>query len=152
MGRERDQSKGTTRTLTEKGKHTKPPLTTEQCYQLVGRSSAGSPRIIAGLVVAGMFIVIAAICAIFFVLVRRRVRERAIYERAARANSPSWLLDQKILATALQTRRALGLQRIVPIVLLGFNGRVNIARAAQRRRKLTGVHKDEVLSLQWKNR
>jgi hypothetical protein len=76
--------------------------------------------VVASLVIAGIFIVIAAIGAIIFALVRRRVRERAIVERAARANSPSWLLDPKILATALQAGRALGWQRIVPIVLLGF--------------------------------
>jgi len=76
--------------------------------------------VIAGLMVAGIFIVIAAIGAIIFALVRRRVRERAILERAVRANSPSWLIDPKILATALQTGRALGWQRMVPIALLGF--------------------------------
>jgi hypothetical protein len=90
------------------------------CVALYGWLSLQLGGVTAGLVVAGIFIMIAAICAIFFALVRRRVRERAILERAARANSPSWLLDPKILATALQTGRALGWQRIVPIVLLGF--------------------------------
>jgi hypothetical protein len=90
------------------------------CVALYGWLSLQLGGVNAGLVVAGIFIMIAAICAIFLALVRRRVRERAILERAARANSPSWLLDPKILATALQTGRALGWQRIVPIVLLGF--------------------------------
>jgi hypothetical protein len=76
--------------------------------------------VIAGLVVAGVFIVIAAIGAIICALLRRRVKERAIVERAAMATSPSWLLDPKILTPALQVGRALGWQRIVPIVLLGF--------------------------------
>src|SRR5215831_10585030 len=76
--------------------------------------------VIAGLVVAGIFIVIAAIGAIICALVRRGVRRRAIVERAALSNSPSSLLDPKILATAVQAGRALGWQRIVPIVLLGF--------------------------------
>jgi Na+/proline symporter len=76
--------------------------------------------VIASLVVAGIFVAIAVIGAIICALVRRRVRKRAIVERAALANSPSSLLDPKILATALQAGRALGWQRIVPIVLLGF--------------------------------
>ena len=76
--------------------------------------------VIASLVVAGIFVVIAAIGAIICALVRRRVRKRALVERAALSNSPSSLLDPKSLATALQAGRALGWQRIVPIVLLGF--------------------------------
>ena len=48
------------------------------------------------------------------------MRQRAIVERAAQANAPSYLLDPKILGAALQAGRALGWQRIVPIVLLGF--------------------------------
>jgi len=90
------------------------------CVALYGWLSLQLGGVIAGLVVAGIFIVLAAIGAILFALVRRRVRERAILERAARANSPSWLLDPKILAAGLQVGRALGWQRIVPIVLLGF--------------------------------
>jgi hypothetical protein len=76
--------------------------------------------VIASLVVAGIFIVIAAIGTIICTLLRRSVKKRAIVERAARADSPSWLLDPKILTPALQAGRALGWQRIVPIVLLGF--------------------------------
>jgi hypothetical protein len=89
--------------------------------------------IVAGLVVAGIFIVIAAIGAIICALVRRRVRERAIVERAALATSPSWLLDPKLLAPALQAGRALGWQRIVPIVLLGFMA-TQLTRGQPRRR------------------
>jgi hypothetical protein len=73
--------------------------------------------VIASLVVAGIFIVIAAILAIICALVRGRVRQRAIVERA---NLPSWLLNPKVLTPALQAGRTLGWQRIVPIVLLGF--------------------------------
>ena len=76
--------------------------------------------IVAGLVVAGIFIVIAVIGAIICALLRRRVKERAIVERAALTNSPSWLLDPKIVTPALQVGRALGWQRIVPIALLVF--------------------------------
>ena len=77
--------------------------------------------IYAGLIVAGFFILVALIAAIVAVATRRRARERAILERAARAHaSSSWLLDPKILATAMQAGRAVGWQRIVPLALLGF--------------------------------
>jgi hypothetical protein len=76
--------------------------------------------VIASLVAAGIFITIAVIGTIICSLVRRRVRKRAIVERAALSNSPSRLLDAKVLATALEVGRGLGWQRIVPIVLLGF--------------------------------
>ena len=90
------------------------------CMALYGWLSLQLGAINASLAAAGIFIVIAAFSAIICALIRRRVRERAIIERTARANSPSWLLDPKILGTAVQTGRALGWQRIVPIVLLGF--------------------------------
>jgi len=76
--------------------------------------------IFAGLIVAGVFICIAAIAAMVSALARRRARERAILERAARAHAGSWLLDPKLAAVALQVGRSLGWQRLVPIALLGF--------------------------------
>ncbi len=75
----------------------------------------------AGLVMAGVFVLIALIGVIIFAVTRRRTRERAILERAARAQaSSSWLLDPKILGAALQAGRTLGWQRLVPIALLAF--------------------------------
>jgi uncharacterized membrane protein len=75
----------------------------------------------AGLVMAAVFVVIAIIGIIACLLARRRARERAILERAARAHAPSsWLLDPKILATAVQVGRSLGWQRVVPLALVGF--------------------------------
>jgi hypothetical protein len=74
----------------------------------------------AGLVMAAVFVVIAIIGIIACVLARRRARERAILERAARAHAPSWLLDPKILATAVQVGRSLGWQRVIPLALVGF--------------------------------
>jgi hypothetical protein len=74
----------------------------------------------AGLIMAGIFVVIAIIAAIANALVRRRVRERAILARAARAHAPSWLLDPRLLGTAVQLGRSIGWQRIVPVALLGF--------------------------------
>jgi hypothetical protein len=75
--------------------------------------------VLAALVMAGVFVLIALIGLAVCALARRRARERAILERAARARTPSWLLDPKILATAVQVGRALGWQRLVPVALLG---------------------------------
>lgn len=76
--------------------------------------------VIAGLIMAGSFFAVAIVAAIIGVLVRRRVRERAILARAARAHSPSWLLDPRILNAAVEAGRSFGWQRIVPVALLGF--------------------------------
>ena len=76
--------------------------------------------IFAGLIMAGIFVVIALFGLIVSALLRKRARERAILERAARAHSPSWLLDPRLLATAVQVGRQIGWQRVVPVVLLGF--------------------------------
>jgi hypothetical protein len=76
--------------------------------------------VFAGLIMAGVFAVIALIAAITSMAARRRTRERAILARAARAHSPPWLLDPKILGVAVEAGRALGWQRIVPVALLGF--------------------------------
>jgi hypothetical protein len=74
----------------------------------------------AGLVMAAIFVVIAIVGMGICVLARRRARERAILARAARAHAPSWLLDPKILATAVQIGRSLGWQRAIPLALVGF--------------------------------
>jgi hypothetical protein len=77
--------------------------------------------IYAGLIMAGVFIVIALLAALVFAISRRRARERAILERAARAHgASSWLLDPKILGVAMQAGRALGWERIIPVALLGL--------------------------------
>jgi len=74
----------------------------------------------AALVMTAIFMVIAIIGLIVCLLARRRARERAILARAARAHAPSWLLDPKILATAVQVGRSLGWQRAIPLALVGF--------------------------------
>jgi hypothetical protein len=77
--------------------------------------------IYAGLIMAGAFVLIALIGLLAGSMTRRRARERAILQRAARAHaSSSWLLDPKILATAMQAGRAIGWERIIPVALLGF--------------------------------
>jgi hypothetical protein len=74
----------------------------------------------AGLVMAGVFFLIALIGIGVCAVTRRRARERAILERAARAHAPSWLLDPRVLATAVQIGREFGWQRIIPVALVGF--------------------------------
>jgi hypothetical protein len=76
--------------------------------------------VFAGLIMAGIFVLLALIAFVICAQVRRRARERAILERAARAHAGSWLLDPKILATAVQIGRALGWQRLLPVALLGI--------------------------------
>ena len=74
----------------------------------------------AGLIMAGIFVVFAIIAAIVSALIRKRNRERAILARAAKAQTPSWLLDPRFLATAVQVGRELGWERLVPVALVGF--------------------------------
>jgi hypothetical protein len=76
--------------------------------------------VFAGLIMAGVFVVIALVATIACAAARRRARERAILARAARAHSPSWLLDPKVLGAAVEAGRTIGWQRIVPVALLAF--------------------------------
>jgi len=76
--------------------------------------------VLAGLAMAAIFVVIAIVGLVICLLARRRARERAILERAARAHAPSWLLDPKILATAVQVGRSLGWQRAIPLALVAI--------------------------------
>jgi hypothetical protein len=77
--------------------------------------------VLAGLIMAAVFALIAAIGAALSALARRRAKERAILERAARARAhPAWLVDPKILAAAVEAGRSLGWQRILPLALLGL--------------------------------
>jgi small-conductance mechanosensitive channel len=77
--------------------------------------------VFAGLIMAVVFALIAVIGAALSALARRRAKERAIVERAARAHAqPAWLADPKILAAAVEAGRSLGWQRILPLALLGL--------------------------------
>src|SRR5580700_1939404 len=77
--------------------------------------------VFAGLAMAGIFLLIALIAATAAAVSRRSARQRAILERAARAQaSSSWLLDPKMLNIAMQAGRSFGWERIIPVVLLGF--------------------------------
>lgn len=76
--------------------------------------------VFAGLVMAGIFVCFSIIAALSSALMRRRVKERAILARAAKAHAASWLLDPRMLSTAVQIGRDIGWQRIVPLAFLGF--------------------------------
>lgn len=75
---------------------------------------------VAGLMMIGVFVLIAILGAFVCARTRRRTTERAMLERAARAHAPSWWLDPRILTAGIQAGREIGWQRIVPVVLLGF--------------------------------
>jgi hypothetical protein len=77
-------------------------------------------NVFAGLIVAGFFMAVAAIGVVAAMMARRNARNRAILERAARAQAPSRLLDPKIIGLALQAGRRIGWQRVLPIALLAL--------------------------------
>jgi uncharacterized membrane protein len=77
--------------------------------------------VFAGLAMAGVFLLIALIGVVISAIARSRAKQRAIMERAARAQaSASWLLDPKVLGVAMQAGRAIGWQRVIPVALLAF--------------------------------
>jgi hypothetical protein len=73
-----------------------------------------------GLAMAGVFLLIAVLGAAAAILVRGRARQRAVLERAARAQGTRALIDPKVLNVAIQAGRALGWQRLIPLALLGL--------------------------------
>jgi hypothetical protein len=77
-------------------------------------------NIVAALIMAAAFVAVAIVAAIVSWEIRRRVRQRAILARAAKARAPSWAFDPRILAAAVQIGRELGWQRLVPLALVGF--------------------------------
>ena len=73
-----------------------------------------------GLAMAGVFLLIAVMGPAAATLARGQTRQRAILERAARAQGTRALIDPKVLSVAIQAGRALGWQRLSPLALLGF--------------------------------
>jgi hypothetical protein len=74
-----------------------------------------------GLAMAGIFLLIAIIGTVACTLSRRRTRQRAVLDRAARTQGlAARMIDPKVLNVALEAGRALGWQRIVSVALLGF--------------------------------
>jgi hypothetical protein len=91
------------------------------CVAGYGWLSLQFGAVYADLIMAGAFLLVALIGLIIATVSRRRARQRAIAERAARAQAASsWLLDPKVLGVAIQAGRTLGWRRIAPIALLGL--------------------------------
>lgn len=72
------------------------------------------------LIMAGVFLLIAVIGAVSAMASRNRAKQNAILERAAHSRGGSWLLDPKLMSTAVSLGRSLGWQRLLPVALLGF--------------------------------
>jgi hypothetical protein len=84
-------------------------------------ASAQLGPVFGGLAAAGVFLLIALIGAIAVALSRSRAKQRAVIERAARAQASSaWLLDPKVLGVAMQAGRTIGWERLIPAALLAF--------------------------------
>jgi type VI protein secretion system component VasK len=66
--------------------------------------------LIAGLIMAGVFVLIALVAVVVCLAVRRRNMERARLELAARSNA-TWL-DPKLVATGYQIGQAIGWRRL----------------------------------------
>jgi hypothetical protein len=71
----------------------------------------------AGLALAGLFLVIAAIAGLTTLLIRRRAIARAQRELAAR-RSATWL-DPRLMAVGLQVGRAVGWRRLMTVAAVG---------------------------------
>jgi hypothetical protein len=69
--------------------------------------------LIAGLIMAGVFVLIALIAVVVCLTVRRRNMERARLELAARSNA-AWL-DPKLVATGYQIGQAIGWRRLASL-------------------------------------
>jgi hypothetical protein len=73
----------------------------------------------AGLVLAGFFLIVAILATLAGLLARRRNRERARLELAARNAAASWF-DPKLLAVGLQIGRTIGWRRIIMLAAAGL--------------------------------
>ena len=70
--------------------------------------------LIAGLVLAGVFILVALIAIVALLIARRRNMERARLELAAHSSNANWL-DPKLMATAFQVGQAIGWRRLASL-------------------------------------
>ena len=89
------------------------------CVAAYAWASVELGPVFGGLATAGVFLLIALIGAAGSVVVRRQTRERAIVEQAS---STRTLLDPRAFQLAIQAGRALGWQRLVPLLLIGILG------------------------------
>jgi len=89
------------------------------CVAAYAWASVELGPVFGGLATAGVFLLIALIGAAVSVVVRRQTRERAIVEQAS---STRTLLDPRAFQLAIQAGRALGWQRVIPLLLIGILG------------------------------
>ena len=89
------------------------------CVAAYAWASVELGPVFGGLATAGVFLLIALIGAAVSVVVRRKTREKAIVEQAS---STRTLLDPRAFQLAIQAGRALGWQRLVPLLLIGILG------------------------------
>jgi hypothetical protein len=89
------------------------------CVAAYAWASVELGPVFGGLATAGVFLLIALIGAAVSVVVRRQTREKAIVEQAS---STRTLLDPRAFQLAIQAGRALGWQRLVPLLLIGILG------------------------------
>jgi hypothetical protein len=73
----------------------------------------------AGLVLGGLFIVIALIALVACMIVRRHNIIHARLELAARSNAGPGLLDPKLLGVGLQIGQAIGWRRLISLAAVG---------------------------------
>jgi type VI protein secretion system component VasK len=73
--------------------------------------------VVAGLVIAGVFVLIALIALVVCLVSRRRNMERAQLELAARSNA-NWL-DPKLVAMGYQIGQAIGWRRLASLAAVG---------------------------------
>jgi len=75
----------------------------------------------AGLVLGGVFVVVALVALAACLVVRRRNIERARVELAAGSGNTNWLdLDPKLLAIGFQVGQAIGWRRLVSLAAVGL--------------------------------
>ena len=68
------------------------------------------------LVLAGVFILIAAIAGVIYGVRKRQIASRA---RRQRARATNLLADPLVLTTGLQLARSIGLKRLIPLLAIG---------------------------------
>jgi hypothetical protein len=87
------------------------------CVQLAEYYGAA----IAGAIVGGVYLVIAAAVIVRLLIVRRRILAEARAQLAAKAQGPApWPIDPAMLTVGLQIGRAIGWRRVVPLAVVGL--------------------------------
>ena len=72
--------------------------------------------VVACLVLAGIFILVAIIAGVIYAIRKRQMEARA---RERRARAPHLLADPLVLTTGLQLVRTIGLKRLIPLIAIG---------------------------------